>query len=107
MSATQVGAELLILSWTDVTDRFVTDRLLADSEQRYRLLAENSADVVCHLRDGKCVWISPSVEAVLGAPPESWLGRHAHDVVPPEDAAATRRRPRGFVRTTADAPSQR
>lgn len=64
-----------------------------EATERYRLLAENVADVVLRVdADGTIVWISPSVEKALGAPPEYWLGRKAREAVPPEDApaAATR-----------------
>jgi PAS domain S-box-containing protein len=65
--------------------------LIADSETTYRLLVENAGDVVCHTREdstggNRIVWISPSVEDVLGAPPEHWLGRTLLELVPPEDA---------------------
>lgn len=41
--------------WRDVTERHETQRALADSEQRFRLLAENATDVVVHVRDGVIV----------------------------------------------------
>lgn len=88
LSATRASPDLLVLTWTDVTDRFDNARLLAASERRYRLLAENSVDVVCHIRDGKWVWASPSIESVLDAPADYWIGRELTDVVPPEDFAA-------------------
>ena len=57
--------------------------------ERYRLLAENVADVVLRVdADGTIVWVSPSVEKALGAPPEYWIGRKAREAVPPEDAPA-------------------
>ncbi len=59
------------------------DRTLLASERQYRLIAENSGDVVCHIRDDQFAWISPSAEQVLGAPAEHWLGRAVRDIVPP------------------------
>ena len=86
--ATRAGADLLSLTWTDVTDRFDAAQRLAASEQNYRLLAENSGDVIVHIRDGRVAWVSPSVEAVLGAPPEYWVGRQLQESVPAEDVPA-------------------
>ena len=64
------------------------NELIAESERTYRLLVENTADVVCHLRDDTFVWISPNVGEVLGASAEHWLGRRAPEFIPPEDAEA-------------------
>lgn len=54
----------------------------ADAEMRYRILADNAVDIVVHLRDGEVAWVSPSVQAVLGRPPQDWtrsdLYRHIH-----------------------------
>ncbi len=61
------------------------NELIAASEHHYRMLAENAGDVVAHFREGRVVWASPSVEAVLGAPPEYWLGRSVLEFVPEED----------------------
>ena len=85
--ATRAGDDLICVTWSDVTETFTTVQRLAASEEQYRLLAENSTDIVCHIRDGKPVWMSPSVETVLGAPPEYWLGREVFAHVPPEDVA--------------------
>lgn len=73
------------VSYRDVAPPDEDIRLLAESEDRYRLLAENSTDILCHVRDGKVVWVSPSVEEALGAPPEYWLGWEVFAHIPPED----------------------
>lgn len=60
----------------------------AEAERTYRLLTEHLGEVVCHVADdGRVVFVSPSVEHVLGAPPEHWVGRNVADLVPPEDVA--------------------
>lgn len=88
IEATRVDTDLLSLTWTDVTERFHAAQRLAASELQYRLIAENSSDVVSHVRDGKFVWISPSVETVLGSPPSHWLGRGIDEMIPPHDLDA-------------------
>ncbi len=59
----------LFYSWRDVTDRHLAVQRIAESEERYRLLAENAADIVLVIKDGVVDWISPSVERAFGSPP--------------------------------------
>lgn len=89
MRATQAGAELIVFTWRDVTERFQNGQRVAASEQQYRLVAENMRDFVAHIRDGRIVWASPSVKGVLGATPDYWIGREAGEMVPPEDLPAS------------------
>lgn len=59
----------------------------ADAEMRYRILAENAVDIVLHVRNGEIAWISPSVEAMLGRPPQSWAGSDFDAHIHPADRA--------------------
>jgi len=83
--AAYAGSDSISLTWRDVSDRVTATRRIAESEERFRLLAENAGDVVVHVRDGRFVWISPSVEEVLGRPPEYWAGRDVQDMLAPGD----------------------
>jgi PAS domain S-box-containing protein len=82
---TYVAGDFITLTWRDVTERVETFHRLAESEERFRLLAENASDVVAYLREGVIEWVSPSVEGVLGAPPEHWIGRHMTETVPADE----------------------
>jgi diguanylate cyclase (GGDEF)-like protein/PAS domain S-box-containing protein len=56
------------------------------SEERFRTLTQNSSDVVTLLRAvGTIRYLSPSVERILGYPPEELIGQNALDYVHPED----------------------
>ncbi len=63
----------------DVTEQIESSESLRNSEQRYRLLAESTSDVIfstdsnLHLN-----YVSPSVEPVLGHPPE-WILANSFD----------------------------
>ncbi len=83
--ATKASDELLSVTWSDVTERILAAQQLAASEEKYRLLAENAGDAVIHARAGRFVWVSPSVQDVLAAPPEHWIGRDVWEIIPPED----------------------
>lgn len=85
--ATRCG-DGVALTWRDVTDRHRVAAALATSEQEFRLLAENSSDMV-FLRDENLVirWASPSCGGVLGLAVDEVVGRSVNDFVPPEDVA--------------------
>ena len=64
--AARVG-DGLSYTWRDVTDRHTAAQKLAESEDQYRLLAENASDVVMRLSpDRRYEWVSVSVANVLG-----------------------------------------
>ncbi len=62
----------------DETSLVESRRSLAASEARFRLLAENASDVVMEVdAEHRILWVSPSVEQVLGWKPNSLIGRSA------------------------------
>lgn len=75
----------LSVTWRDVTERAQAEADLAASEERYRLLAENSSEVVMHSRGGIPVWVSPSLTDALGWARADWLGANIDDFVHPAD----------------------
>jgi diguanylate cyclase (GGDEF)-like protein/PAS domain S-box-containing protein len=69
-------------TWLDVTKQHEATARLAASEERFRLLAENSSDVVLRTdRDLGILWVSPSVTPVLGWSPADWIGRTVTEVL--------------------------
>jgi diguanylate cyclase (GGDEF)-like protein/PAS domain S-box-containing protein len=80
--------ELLVDLARDVEMRLQhlrTTEALAASQHRFRLLAENSGDVVLLTRDAIVEWISPSVTAVLGWSPERLIGKKLEQLVHPDE----------------------
>lgn len=62
---------------------------LEASDAHFRLLAENTTDVVIQLTgDGRVAWVSPSVERVLGWPTRQVVGRSSFDLLHPDDRSA-------------------
>ena len=61
------------------------------AEARYRLLADNLTDLVCHHSlDGRYEWVSPSAEALLGFTPGELAGTDPYDYIHPADGARIR-----------------
>jgi len=79
----------LIAQIIDITDSVRAREALARSEEHYRLLAENSSDVVFRASlAGVLEWASPSATEVLGWKPEQVLGRSILDYVVNSDIPA-------------------
>ena len=81
----QDGQRLVIIR--DVGQRMLDEARLKASEARYRLLADNSTDMVVQL-DGNFVhqYVSPASREILGYEPEELLGTGPVGMVHPEDA---------------------
>ena len=98
--AAQARPGWITLTWRDVTERSELSHKIAESEEHFRLLAENMADVVVRLDDdGTMTWISNSVENVLGATADHWLGQKVFDFAPHERRAEARE---NWARVVAD-----
>lgn len=87
----------LVVVTHDIQAQMDYEQALADSQERYRLLAENATDVVYRTTlDGVTEWISEGVERILGFAPDHYIGRSGHEIIHHED--------RDFVdRTMAEA----
>ena len=82
-----------------VAQRQSSERLKQDSQQRFRLLAENASDVVFRASlEGITEWISPSVIALLGLRPEALIGQPFARFVHPEDLETLRQADAAFAR---------
>ncbi|KQR51509.1 ATP-binding protein [Brevundimonas sp. Leaf168] len=70
----------------DVTDQRAAMDVLARSHARFKLLADNAADVIARVQlDGNSNYISPAVERLLGWKPLEMAGRTAESFIHPDD----------------------
>ena len=84
-----------------------TQKALADSEAQYRVLADNTGDVIGRSGlDGRLHYISPSIRAASGYTPEEFLAvgdfRHVH----PEDREALRAQTAALVEAGGSATAE-
>jgi len=75
----------VISALVDVTDPKVHESRLKASDARYRLLADNAADVIWTMDRNRCLtYVSPSVERLLGYSPAEMTTMRMKDYLAPQ-----------------------
>ncbi len=75
----------------DITERRWAEEALLESEKQFRLLAENSTDMISlHAPDGTYLYVSPACKTLLGYEPDELVGQSAYELFHPADVAAIR-----------------
>jgi PAS domain S-box-containing protein len=86
INSAAVGERLALAIIRDVTERKRMEERLRESEGRFRALIQNALDIIMISdADGTILYMSPSVERVLGYRPEEMLGTNTADYIHPED----------------------
>ncbi|HET9680117.1 MAG TPA: EAL domain-containing protein [Gammaproteobacteria bacterium] len=78
----------------DITARKQAEKALQKSEQRYRILVDNSQVGVFIRKDSHYIYVNPALAAMLGYTEAELIGRHYHDLYAPEDLSAADNRHR-------------
>lgn len=77
------------MSSINIDDRKQALEALAQSEERFRSLVQNSSDIITILEaDGTIRYESPSIQRILGYSPEDLIGKNIFNYVHPEDLEA-------------------
>lgn len=73
----------------------------------YRLLADNTVDLVClHNLDTSFIYVSPSIQKLLGYTPEELIGKFPQEFVHPEDLEKLKNNIHGFITEEEDVAVQ-
>lgn len=80
-------AERAIEQWRGKIEKEQMQVQLSESEAQFRLLAENSTDMISkHARDGAFLYVSPACRALLDYTPEELTGTSVIPLIHPDDA---------------------
>jgi PAS domain S-box-containing protein len=83
---TEGSVRAIICQLRDISERRAAGQALAESEARYRLLAENATDVTfCFQPDARITFVTPAVQRLLGYQPAELIGRRPSDFMHPDD----------------------
>ena len=83
-----IGGGVLVGVVHDVTAEKLSQSALKQSEHRYRLLAENSTDMMATMSpDSTILFVSPACLRILGYSPNELIGRKTLSVTHPDDVA--------------------
>ena len=84
-------AERAIQQWKILQEQERIQMALAEREAQFRLLAENSSDIISrHDIYGNILYISPACRTLLGYEPRELIGQPVTQYVHPEDAKSIR-----------------
>ena len=79
-------SERALQQWAARAEHSHTQKALLESESQFRLLAENSTDMIIRLAmDGHMLYVSPACKTIIGYKPEEIIGTNCLDLIHEEE----------------------
>ena len=83
-------SKILFCIARDGSDKISKEKLLLESEHRFKALVQEGSDLIGIIdEEGNYTYVSPTSTAILGIPPENFIGKNAFDFIHPEDKEKT------------------
>ncbi len=76
---------ITILNTRDITERKIFEDEFKKNQEQFKLLAENSIDLITMFKDFEIVYVSPSIEKILGYTQEEFLNLNHLDLIHPDE----------------------
>jgi two-component system sensor histidine kinase/response regulator len=103
------GEKVVITVCRDISARKATEQALAESEERYRILADYSPDWQYWVSpEGQYLYVSPGCTLICGRPPEAFIAQPTLmcDIMHPDDRAAWQAHWRGVTEAPDEHPHE-
>jgi PAS domain S-box-containing protein len=82
------GKKQFQILYNDITERKQAEEAMRLSEEKYRMIVENTRDIIFTLDDkGEYVYVSPSITTTLGYNPSELTGKNFISLVHPDDVS--------------------
>ncbi|MEW6349513.1 MAG: PAS domain S-box protein [Thermodesulfobacteriota bacterium] len=89
-----------VIQLRDITERTRSEQALKESEERYRLLTQNSLTGIYIHQDGRFVYVNERLGEILGWSPDEMIGQEFWRFVYPEDLETVKAR--GMARSLGE-----
>ncbi len=96
------GRQYILTTFLDMTEEIEKERIIQESEEKYRLLTENSVDVIWKSdEENRFTFVSPSVRYMFGFEPHEVKGFDIlHSILPEDRLVAQEKMQQAFSQVT-------
>jgi PAS domain S-box-containing protein len=87
-----MGDGKILQTYEDITEKRKAEEILEERERRFRTLIENATDIISMFdKEGRVIYISPSVERILGYKNEDVIGESIFEYLHPDEIQSAKK----------------